>query len=128
MAEHQVNLSDELVAAGNFACGACRFRGDRLNFGKKFESVAGFDIIEKDGLFYFGENDLFLEFFCFADEDARGLGHCFNYEALGHNRKTGKMVVKMLFGKCHVFYGNGRLAAMKLNKLVYPNPSHKLAY
>ena len=81
-------------------------------------------VVEEDGFAYFCEDDFFLKLFCLADEYASGLGHSFDAEGLRHDGIAGEVVVEMLFGQGDILYCNSTLAAVKLEKFVYPNPSH----
>jgi hypothetical protein len=38
------------------------------------------------------------------------------------------MVVQMLLGKSHVLDRSGALPAFELNKFVYPDPTHSIAF
>ena len=88
------------------------------------EGLAGADEAVERGAADFGEDDFFGEVSGFADEDAGGLGHALDDEAVGHDGEIGIEIVEMLFGERDVFDRHGGGLGIELHEFVDPDRSH----
>src|SRR5262249_19672176 len=57
-------------------------------------------------------------------QQATRLRKSFDNQRIGHDRKTGEVVVQVLFGQGEVLDGLGLLATFEFDKFVDPDPAH----
>ena len=72
----------------------------------------------------FGENHLLGKVAGFTDEDAGGLGHAFDDQAVRDNREGRVKIVQMLFSQRNVFDRRRGGARRELGEFVDPDPAH----
>ena len=74
----------------------------------------------------FRQNHLFLEIASFAHQNAGGLGHAFDDQAVRDDRKGGIQIVQVFLGQGDVLHRRRRRTRSELRELVDPDPSHEL--
>ena len=75
-----------------------------------------------------GEDDFLREPTRLADQDPPRLCQALDDQRGRHHRITGEVIVEVLFRQGEILDRTGELAAAKLQKLIDPDPSHRLVH
>src|SRR5207245_3543263 len=98
-----------------------------LDFRRKSEAIARANELVKSRATNLGENHFFRKAAGFADENSGRLGHSFDDQAVGIDRKIRVEVVQLLFSEGYIFHGRRGGSRGELGELVDPDPTHNYA-